>query len=101
MPILAGYDGSDAISKCYSLDHGRWWLQQPLITRRYYAAASMSPAGILVTGGVDASGTLLSSTEVLTGEGWVAGPDIPVAVWRHCQVSVGSRVYVSGRVGGA
>ena len=101
MPILAGYDGTNAISKCYSLDHGRWWLQQPLITGRYIAGASMSPAGILVTGGEDASGTPLSSTEVLTGEGWVAGPDMPVAVAEHCQVSVGSRVYVAGRAGGA
>ena len=59
----------------------------------------MSPAGIIITGGKDASGTRLSSTEVLTGEGWVAGPDMPVTVSKHCQVSVGSRVYVSGRAG--
>ena len=59
----------------------------------------MSPAGIIITGGYDASYTLLSSTEVLTGEGWVAGPDMLVAVSGHCQVSMGSRVYVSGRAG--
>jgi hypothetical protein len=61
----------------------------------------MSPAGIIITGGVDSSGTRLSSTEKLTGEGWVAGPDMPVAVRSHCQVSVGSRVYLTGRAGGA
>ena len=59
----------------------------------------MSPAGIIITGGYDASDTRLRSTEVLTGEGWLAGPDMPVAVASHCQVSVGSRVYVSGRAG--
>jgi hypothetical protein len=74
-------------------------VQQPIITERAGAGASMSPAGIIITGGDDASYTTLSSTEVMTGEGWVAGPDMPVAVRRHCQVTVGSRVYVAGRTG--
>jgi hypothetical protein len=70
-----------------------------MTTERYLAAASLSPGGLLVTGGLDATNTRLSSTEVLTPDGWVAGPSLPVAVTYHCQVSVGDTVYVSGMSG--
>ena len=66
-------------------------------TERGNAGASMYKDGLLVTGGRDASRTYLKSTEVLTSEGWVAGPDLPVAVDNHCQVTVGSMVYDAGK----
>ena len=81
-------------SKCYQLDHGRWWI--PLTTGRAWAAGSMTREGWLVTGGMSADGTILSTTEVLTPEGWIRGPPMPVAVYDHCQVTVGDRVYVAG-----
>ena len=82
------------------MDNGRWWLQQPLVTGRVLAGASMSPAGLLLTGGW-APGTFLSSTEVLKPDGWEAGPDMLVGLNDHCQVTVGSRLYVAGRAEGA
>lgn len=39
-------------SKCYQLDHGRWWI--PLTTGRAWAAGSMTREGWLVTGGMSA-----------------------------------------------
>ena len=82
------------LSSCYSLDHGRWWLQQPLNSKRYRAAASLSPLGLMVTGGW--SDRRLSSTEVLSPTGWIPGPALPEPVSSHCQISIGSVVIIIG-----
>ena len=83
--------------KCYQLEHGQWWQQLPLLSARDAAAGSMTRRGWLVTGGWSADYTRLSSTEVLTPEGWVAGPTMELAVSRHCQVTVGDTVYLAGK----
>ena len=55
----------------------------------------MSGDGLLVTGGVGVG----VSTEVLSGSTWQAGPPLKEAVNGHCQVSIGSVVYIIGRSG--
>ena len=72
------------MARCYSLDNGGWWLQQSLLTERYFAAASLSPAGVLISGGALGTGSALSTTEILANEGWKAGPSMPMAVYDHC-----------------
>ena len=67
-----------------------------MTTERAYAAASLSPTGVLVSGGMDNTLTRLSTTEVLTPEGWIVGPSLPIAVAGHCQVTVGSTVILAG-----
>ena len=63
---------------------------------RYLAAASMTDDGLLVTGG-SGSGVYLSSTEYLTSGQWVSGPDLPVTMVNHCQVTTqGGGVIVTG-----
>ena len=66
-------------------------MQQPLNTKRVYAAASLSPLGLMVTGGWSQS-----STEVLTPTGWIPGPALPEPVSGHCQLSIGSLVIIIG-----
>lgn len=84
------------LSSCYSLHHGSWWLQQPLSSNRRYAAASLSPLGLMVTGGWDGV-SRLSTTEVLSPtKGWMPGPDLPEPVYKHCQISIGSVVIIIG-----
>ena len=57
----------------------------------------MTRRGWLVTGGYAGGKTRLSSTEVLTPEGWVAGPAMELGVSGHCQVTVGDTVYLAGK----
>jgi hypothetical protein len=53
----------------------------------------------MVTGGRDATDTILSSTEILTADGWVAGPALPVPLSSHCQVTLGEKTIVAGMAG--
>ena len=64
--------------------------------KRSSAAASVVNDAWLVTGGLDGSDRV-SSTEILQGGGWVAGPGLPVEMRSHCQVTVGQGVVVTGR----
>ena len=95
---IAGYSAG-AVSKCYLLAQGTWHLHHSLTTGRYAAAASMTGVGWMVSGGKDAAGTRLSSTEVLTAEGWVPGPPLPEPLSGHCQVTLGDTVIVAGMAG--
>ena len=67
--------------------------------KRYSAAASVVNDAWLVTGGDNdvIFDSYLSSTEILQGGGWVAGPGLPVRMQGHCQVTVGQGVVVTGR----
>ena len=69
--------------------------------KRSVAAASMTTDGLLVTGGNSGSKwtkrSRLASTEYFSSGQWVSGPDLPLAVGGHCQVTVGSAVIVTGR----
>ena len=59
----------------------------------------MTGAGWMVTAGVDwvdATNTILSSTEVLTADGWVPGPPLPEPLSSHCQVTLGEKTIVAG-----
>ena len=94
--MFAGSDSSWVTqSSCYKLTGGAWVQQASLATARWASAASMSGDGLLVTGGW--GGSYLSSTEVLSGSTWQAGPPLKEAVNGHCQVSIGSVVYIIGR----
>jgi hypothetical protein len=64
--------------------------------KRNTAAASMTPAGMMVTGGWDGNDQL-ATTEYYSGQ-WVRGPDMPVAMFGHCQVTVDTSVIVTGNI---
>ena len=59
----------------------------------------MTGAGWMVTGGYDGTTTRLSSTEILTADGWVPGPPLPEPLSDHCQVTLGEKTIVAGMAG--
>ena len=61
---------------------------------RFWAPASETSAGLLVTGGSDSIDTLKSSL-LFTTE-WEDFGEIPVATNSHCQVTVDNTVYIFG-----
>jgi hypothetical protein len=55
------------------------------------AAAQLKDGKLLVTGGIDGSGSYLNSAEMLTEEGWESNiPSLPVTIRYHCMVTVNS-----------
>ena len=53
---------------------------------------------MLVTGGTNGDDVWLSTTEYFDGEQWVAGPEMPVEMVNHCQVTVEETVIVTGNI---
>jgi len=85
------------LSKCFTLYNGAWvsHITPNMLNRRSYAAASWTKKGLFVTGGY--SDNWYAYTEYLTEEGeWVYGPDLPDPMGGHCQLTVGSDVYILG-----
>ena len=66
--------------------------------KRSTAATSITTQGMLVTGGFNDDDGWLSTTEYFDGEQWVAGPEMPVEMWGHCQVTVEETVIVTGNI---
>ena len=65
--------------------------------KRSGAATSITTQGMLVTGGYNGD-DWLSTTEYFDGEQWVAGPEMPVGIYSHCQVTVEETVIVTGNI---
>ena len=79
--------------------HGGEWSPAPSMRqKRIDAATSITTQGMLVTGGYNADDGTLSTTEYFDGEQWVAGPEMPVKMRDHCQVTVEETVIVTGNI---
>jgi hypothetical protein len=92
-PILCGgYQNYVPSNKCYSLENNEWVSSASMNSVRIEAAAAQMKDGkLLVTGGIDASGSKLKSAEMLTEEGWESNiPSLPVTIYAHCMVTVNS-----------
>ncbi len=92
-PILCGGNQDEVSSnKCYSLQNNGWVSSANMNSVRYAAAAAQLKDGkLIVTGGRDASGFNLNSTEMLTEQGWDSSlPSLPVTFSFHCMVAVNS-----------
>ncbi|ORA08385.1 serine/threonine-protein kinase [Mycobacterium arosiense] len=73
------------------------WVELPhLLQPRAAAAASVVGDRIIVTGGVDANGALLSTTEVFDGNSWTLGTPIPTPRQMLAAASDGKLVYAVG-----
>ena len=66
--------------------------------KRRSAATSLTTQGMLVSGGGNYDDGYLSSTEYYAGGQWVRGPEMPVEMGGHCQVTVGETVIVTGNI---
>ena len=105
---VCGGGGGGATASCYALHGSSWEKQSSLRIPRQNAGGSRWMGGWLVTGGIDFN-TRHRSSELYTGGSWTAGPDM-VKLWSwssgemgsegHCQVTVGSKVIVAGKLWG-
>lgn len=79
------------------------WVEQPhMLQPRAAAAAAVVGDRIVVTGGVDANGALLNTTEVFDGNSWTLGAPIPTPRQLLAAESDGRMVYaVGGATGNA
>jgi serine/threonine-protein kinase PknK len=77
------------------------WLEQPhMLQPRAAAAAAVVGDHIIVTGGVDANGALLNTTEIFDGNSWTLGAPIPTARQMLAAASDGKLVYAVGGTNG-
>ncbi|OBG35871.1 serine/threonine-protein kinase [Mycobacterium sp. E3198] len=78
------------------------WVELPhLLQPRAAAAAAVAGDRLVVTGGVDANGALLNTTEVFDGTSWTLGAPLPTPRQLLAAASDGKLVYaVGGSSGG-
>jgi N-acetylneuraminic acid mutarotase len=77
------------------------WVELPhLLQPRAAAAAAVVGDRIIVTGGVDANGALLNSTEIFDGNAWTLGTPIPTPRQMLAAASDGKLVYTVGGTNG-
>ena len=93
--LNAGYASYTRQSICHTLSATGWVKTASLVAPAEFAAASQSPTGLMVTGGLSGNDRL-STTQIFDGETFTLGTDIPVKTSSHCQVYTGTAVYIAG-----
>jgi serine/threonine protein kinase/N-acetylneuraminic acid mutarotase len=89
-----------ATDRVWRIVNSRWTELPPLLQPRAAAAAAVVGDRIVVTGGVDAGGKLLNSTEIFDGTAWKLGAPIPTQRQMVGAASDGKLVYVLGGTDG-
>jgi serine/threonine protein kinase/N-acetylneuraminic acid mutarotase len=95
-----GTDARVATDRVWRVVNGRWTDLPPLLQPRAAAAAAVVGERIIVTGGVDASGRLVSTTEIFDGTSWKLGAPVPTPRQMLGAASDGELVYVVGGTNG-
>lgn len=90
-----------ATDRVWRVVNSRWAELPPLLQPRAAASAAVVGDRIIVTGGVDASGTLLDTTEIFDGTRWTLGAAIPTLRQMPAAASDGRLVYVVGGANGS
>ena len=103
--VLGGWrtDGTDAkvaTDRVWRVVNSRWVELPPLLQPRAAAAAAVVGDRIVVTGGVDANGALLNTTEIFDGNSWKLGAPIPTPRQMLGAASDGKLVYALGGTNG-
>ncbi|TFV61200.1 protein kinase [Mycobacterium sp. PS03-16] len=91
-----GADGQAATDRVWRVVDSRWTPLPPLLQPRAAAAAAVVGDRIVVTGGVDAGGRPLDTTEVFDGTTWTLGAPMPTPRQRMGAASDGALVYTVG-----
>ena len=105
-PVVVGgwrTDGTNqkvATDRVWRVVNSRWVELPPLLQPRAAAAAAVVDDLLIVTGGVDASGKLLNTTEIYDGTGWRLGAPIPTPRQMPGAASDGKLVYAVGGTNG-
>ncbi|MEO3757969.1 kelch repeat-containing protein [Mycobacterium sp. B14F4] len=89
-----------ATDRVWRVVNSRWAELPPLSQPRAAAAAAVVGDRIVVTGGVDAQGRLLDTTEVFDGTSWRPGAPIPTPRQLLGAASDGKLVYAVGGTSG-
>lgn len=104
-PVVLGGWKSDggknvASDQVWRVINSRWVELPHLLQPRAAAAAAVVGDRLVVTGGVDASGALLNTTEVFDGNAWTLGAQIPTPRQMLATASDGKLVYAVGGTNG-
>jgi hypothetical protein len=89
-PLICG--GTNSLANgCYSFESNRWSSLGSMTSARSNAAVVQLQSGqLFVTGGLNGT-NYLSSSEILTEQGWQAKvPSLPITFGYHCMVEVNS-----------
>ena len=89
-----------ATDRVWRVVNSRWTELPPLLQPRAAAAAAVVGDRIIVTGGVDADGRLLNTTEIFDGSSWKLGAPIPTPRQMLGAASDGKLVYAVGGTNG-
>ncbi|OBF05431.1 protein kinase [Mycobacterium sp. ACS4054] len=105
-PVVLGgwkYEGGKnvATDQVWRVVNSRWVELPHLLQPRAAAAAAVVGDRLIVTGGVDASGALLNTTEVFDGNTWTLGAPIPTPRQLLGAASDGKLVYAVGGTNGS
>jgi serine/threonine protein kinase/N-acetylneuraminic acid mutarotase len=95
-----GTDSKVATDRVWRVVSSRWAELPPLMQPRAAAAAAVVDDRIIVTGGVDADGKLLNSTEIFDGNSWTLGAPMPTPRQLLGATSDGKLVYAVGGTNG-
>jgi len=88
---------SEYFSNCYKLEKGTWSALPNMKQKRARAASSVTSDGeFLVTGGETTGQLALNTTEIYKNGVWEKGPELPVKMLGHCQLTTKSGVIVAG-----
>ncbi len=102
--VLGGWQSAGtnkaATDKVWRVVNSRWVELPHLLQPRAAAAAAVVGDQIVVTGGVDANGALLNTTEVFDGNSWTLGAPIPTSRQMLAAASDGKLVYAVGGTNG-
>jgi serine/threonine-protein kinase PknK len=89
-----------ATDQVWRMVNGRWVELPRILQPRAAAAAAVVGDHIIVTGGVDASGALLNTTEIFDGNSWTLGAPIPTSRQMLAAASDTKLVYAVGGTNG-
>ncbi len=103
--VLGGWrtEGGDtkvATDQVWRVVNSRWVALPPLLQPRAAAAAAVVGDRIVVTGGVDAGGKVLGTTEVFDGSGWTLSAPMPTPRQMLAAASDGKLIYALGGTNG-
>jgi serine/threonine-protein kinase PknK len=85
-----------ATDQVWRVVNGQWTELPHMLQPRAAAAAAVVGDRIVVTGGVDARGALLNTTEIFDGTSWTLGAPIPTPRQLLAAASDAKLVYVTG-----
>jgi serine/threonine protein kinase/N-acetylneuraminic acid mutarotase len=102
--VLGGWRGAGAqkvaSDQVWRVVNSHWVELPHMLQPRAAAAAATVGDRIVVTGGVDANGALLNTTEVFDGNSWTLGTPIPTPRQMLAAASDGTLVYTVGGTNG-